>query len=280
MRRFLTWSTAVRVGVVLLAAWLAWLTYALGERAQDARQANGRAVQAERTAEDLAADIARVCEQGGEAAAKLGAACIAADEVVTDPPDPPRRGEPGRDGRGIAATSIDRGRLVVTYTDGTRRTVGRVVGAPGPPGPPGAAGRGITGTELVDGSLVVAYTDGSTETVGRVVGEQGADGADGRGIAQVSESDGQLVVTYTDGTTEVVGPLPQGPPGPRGEQGPAGPRGPPGPRGPAGPPGPTCPEGYELTEVLYMTADGGTREGVGCVATDSQPPPSSAPGPN
>ncbi|MEV5538468.1 hypothetical protein AB0L13_16555 [Saccharopolyspora shandongensis] len=252
--QWMTWRIARAVVLVLLVCWVGWLTLTLGARTQQAEQQTGRADSAERRLDQLADDVARVCQQGGDAAAKLGAACVSAERVARQP-------NPLDEPRGIAATSIAAGRLVVTYTDGTRRDVGPVVGPGGPAGLPGAdgadgsvgsvgpAGRGIAGTALDGVDLVVTYTDGTTENLGRVVGPAG------RGIAEVDTRTGRLLVTYDDGTTDDAGPLP------------------PGPQGEPGTPGPSCPDGYELRPVLLLAADGAsTYDGVGCVEPGSSSP--------
>lgn len=258
------WSTATRARTVvlaLIAIWAAWLTWSLGDSTTTAEQATERAATAEDRLDRLADEIAHACEQGGEAAAKLGAACISADQAKQQPPTAPRD---GADGRGITSTNIRAGRLVVTYSDGTTTDVGPVTGAPGQPGP---QGRGIVATTVDEGDLVVVFSDGARESLGRIVGRDGADGAngtdgaDGRGIANVATDGGRLLITYADGTSEDAGPLPAGP---QGEQGPRG------ERGPQGEPGPACPDGYTLREVLLVATDGGAYDGVACVeATDT-----------
>lgn len=270
MTRVNKWFTRRRIqtaALLLVVAWVAWLTWQLGQETQDAEQATDAAQTAERTADDLAEDIARLCADGGDAARKLGSACSRAGVVIQRQVPTPSDGE---DGRGITGTSIRGGHLFVSFTTGETVDVGRVAG---PRGPQGEQGRSITGTAVEGGELVVSYSDGSSETVGRVVG---SDGADGRGVADVAAVDGQLVVTYTDGTTETAGELPtgpRGPPGPAGPRGPAGPQGPqgpPGPRGPRGPPGATCPDGYEQRAAIITSPDGATYEGVACVDPDTE----------
>ncbi|SDZ59045.1 hypothetical protein SAMN05216215_11202 [Saccharopolyspora shandongensis] len=251
--QWMTWARARAVVLVLLILWVGWLTLTLGARTQQAAQETGRADTAERTLDQLADDVARACAQGGDAAAKLGAACATATEVKSAPP--PRD---GRNGRGITSTAITAGRLVVSYDDGTARDVGPVVGPTGPAGPIGAtgpdgrpgtdgtSGRGIAGTSIDGTDLVVAYTDGTRENLGRVVG------TDGRGITSTDTTGGRLIVTYDDGSTEDAGPLPQGP---------------------QGEPGPACPAGYELRPVLYLApGSASTYEGVGCVEPGSNAP--------
>ncbi|MGW1679400.1 hypothetical protein [Saccharopolyspora sp. NPDC002376] len=256
--QWLTWKRARALVLVLVVAWVAWLTWSLGDRSQVAEHQAGRADVAERTLDQLADDVARACAQGGDTAAKLGAACVTADQVKREPAPAP---SDGADGRGITQTSITAGRLVVSYTDGTARDVGPVVGPTGPAGPTGEQGpggrdgvdgnngRGVAGTAIDGVDLVVTFTDGTRENLGRVVGPAG------RGITSTDTTGGRLVVTYDDGTTEDAGPLP---PGPQGKQ---------------GAPGPTCPDGYELRPVLYLApGNGSTYEGVGCVEPGSTTP--------
>ncbi len=161
--------------------------------------------EAKRKAKSLAEQVAEACRQGGQAAAELGPACGTARDIQRDPVTSPRDGVDGKDGRGIAATVIADGRLLVTYTDGAVEDKGAVVGADGKPG---KDGRSISSSTVADGALVLEYSDGSREIAGRVVGR---DGAAGRGVAGVAVSgDFRLLVSYTDGTTVDVGPLPRG----------------------------------------------------------------------
>lgn len=251
-RRLQLWqfvlATVVLAAVGVLAA---MLFTSRAQSAQERSELRSELAAVSRQAERVADPLAELCRTDPDAAQQTGSeACQLATSIGKRGPQGPQgeRGPAGEDGRGIASTAIEDGRLVVTYTDGTSRDVGRVVGQQGPQGEQGSAGRGITGTSIADGALTVSYSDGSTETLGQVVG------ADGRGIDSVSAEDGQLVITYTDGTETTAGPLPQGPPGPTGE------------RGPRGPAGPTCPDGYERRDVLYASG----QSGVGCVATDEE----------
>ncbi|MER7078125.1 MULTISPECIES: hypothetical protein [Bacteria] len=264
MRRpqWMTWARARALVLGAVVVWAAWLTWSLADRSHTAEQETGRADSAEQRLDQLADDVARACAQGGDAAARLGAACVSAEQAQREPRTP-ADGADGADGRGVTSTSIRGGQLIVTYSDGTTADVGPVAGQPGTPG---AQGRGIVASVVDDGALVLIYSDGTRETVGRIVGRPGADGTDGRGIADVTADDGRLIVTYTDGSREDAGPLP---PGPQGE---------PGQQGQRGEPGPDCPTGYELQPVLYLAASGGTAPGMGCVATDaSTTPPTETP---
>lgn len=163
------------------------------------------------TAAQLAEPLAELCRDGDVRSQVGDARCRVASDVQREPSA--AAGRDGRDGRGIASTALDDGHLVVTFTDGERRDLGRVLGATGPTGPTGTAGRGIRDASLdAEGHLVVSYTDGKTQTVGRVVGR---DGVDGRGVDRVEARDGRLLVYYTTAPDDAVdvGPLPPGPPG-------------------------------------------------------------------
>lgn len=162
----------------------------------------------------LAVTAGQACSGGAVSASPDGRAlCSEAAQVRATPLPGPLPGiigpvgPAGADGRGIGGTALVDGRLVLTYTDGTTETVGRVVGAPG------TQGVGITDSDVVDGRLVLTFSDGATLDVGQVVGADGTAGPAGRGVAAIAAVDGRLVVTYSDGTTEDVGPLPAGPPG-------------------------------------------------------------------
>jgi len=137
--------------------------------------------------------------------------CAKAQQVQQTPvPGIPVEGPAGR---GIAATSIRDGHLIITFSDGTFDDLGVIVRD----GETGPSGRGITSTELVGSRLVVRYSDGTSQDVGIIVGPPG------RGIASASTAGGRLVLTYTDGTTEDAGPLPPGPAGADGNDGAAAP---------------------------------------------------------
>lgn len=125
---------------------------------------------------------------------------VAAVESMPTPKDGARgeKGDIGADGRGIADAVIDNaGNLVLTFTDGATKSLGRVVGRDGAPGEKGADGRdGAPGEKGADGApgekgargegvrdaiidaggnLVLTFTDGATKSLGRVVGESFAD---------------------------------------------------------------------------------------------------------
>lgn len=165
-------------------------------------------------AKQVADPLAELCRTDPSVAARAGEGCRKAAEVQKQPAAPVA--VDGVDGRGITATAIEAGRLVVSYTDGQRRDVGQVVGQPGTPGaagPVGESGRGVVATVLDGVDLVVIYSDGARENLGRIVGR---DGDPGRGITSVDGSTGRLLITYDDGTTQDAGELPRGPQGERG----------------------------------------------------------------
>lgn len=203
-----------RTGKIVMAVLIAAVVYLLVEQVNSRVTAN-TATEEKQVAEDEAADAQRdakelgdpvyaLCQKDAEVRRRLGALCDKAAEVK-EQPLPAAAPRDGEDGRGIAATTIRNGHLLLTYTDGAVEDKGAIVGRSGKPG---KNGRSITGTAIVDGGLVLSYSDRSTETVGRVVG---ADGRDGRGIASVTiNGDFRLIVTYTDGETVDVGPLPSG----------------------------------------------------------------------
>lgn len=202
-------ATLLLVAVLLyLVGSNVWTQITADEAEVTAERATQGQREAQREAKSLAEQVAEACARGGPAAAELGSACVTARDIQRDPVGQPRDGEDGKDGRGIAATVIADGHLLVTYTDGAVEDKGAVVGADGKPG---KDGRSIRSSTVADGALVLAYSDGTSEVAGVVVGRDGADGADGRGVAGVAvTADFRLVVSYTDGTTADVGPLPRG----------------------------------------------------------------------
>ena len=190
----------------------------ISDRAQSAEQTSALQAQVAAIAADakqVADPLAELCRTDPSVAARAGEGCRKAAEVQQKPTPAPSAVD-GQDGRGITATAIEAGRLVVAYTDGTRRDVGQVVGQPGTPGAAGAMGapgRGVVATVLDGVDLVVIYSDGTQENLGRIVGR---DGDPGRGITSVDGSTGRLIITFDDGTTQDAGELPRGPQGERG----------------------------------------------------------------
>ena len=114
---------------------------------------------------------------------------------------------------GITKSEINAsGELVLTYSNGDVKNLGKVTGEDGANGANGADGRGIKSLTLSpDGELVVVMSDNSISTLGNIKGEkgdkglQGEKGADGRGIADTAIVNGELVIYYTDGTEKNLG---------------------------------------------------------------------------
>ena len=108
-------------------------------------------------------------------------------------------GPVGEAGVGIASVALVDGKLVITYTNGSKSEGIEVPTVQGNPGEPGAAGVGVANIALEDGKLVVTYTDGSKSDPIEVPTVQGNPGADGVGIKDITISDeGVLTITYTD----------------------------------------------------------------------------------
>lgn len=210
--RRVTLSGPAKIALAVVAAAVLYLVAAQIATQITATQASDERDDAQQVAADAKSvtdPLAELCRHDPEVRKRVGALCDKAAEVSRQPTPP---ATDTKEGRGVAATAIRSGHLVITYTDGKVEDKGRIVGAPGAPGKPGktgkpggsgAAGRSITGTAITGGSLVLSFSDGTSETVGPVVG------ADGRGIASVTISpDYRLIVTYTDGQSADVGPLP------------------------------------------------------------------------
>ena len=134
-------------------------------------------------------------------------------------------GEKGATGDGVADAFIDGdGKLVLTFTDGRTKTIGKVVGENGRDGRDGVDGKdgrdGVDGKDGVDGAAGkdgrdgVDGKDGAAGVAGRdgVDGKDGRDGVDGKdGAAGDSVKDaaidieGNLVLTFTDGRMKTLG---------------------------------------------------------------------------
>lgn len=113
----------------------------------------------------------------------------------------------GQNGRGITGARLDAtGQLVLTYTDSTSETVGRIVGRDG------ERGRGIASVVVsADYHVIVTYTDGTIEDVGALppgppgsTGPTGATGPAGRSVLTVDFDMKNCTATvyYSDSTSE------------------------------------------------------------------------------
>lgn len=94
---------------------------------------------------------------------------------------PGKDGSAGKDGIGIANSEInDHGELVLTYSDGSKVNLGRIVGVDGSSGQDGAVGIGVKHIAVSeDGQLVITLTDNTVQVVGSTQGEQGPQGEPG-----------------------------------------------------------------------------------------------------
>ena len=109
-------------------------------------------------------------------------------------------GKDGANGIGISKTEIDtNGNLVITYSDNSVKTVGKIVGADGKDGKDGVNGRdGIDGKDGING---LNGTDGKDGLNGQdgLNGKDGKDGSDGVGIRSVNiNSSNELVLVLSD----------------------------------------------------------------------------------
>jgi hypothetical protein len=144
--------------------------------------------------------------------------CVLARKIAANPteavvPKDGAQGEQGPSGRGVSTFSTTlTGDLEVTYTDGKKENVGRVVGKNGIDGTNGKDGRGILAASVENGSLIVRFSDGVTQNLGIVVGPAGANGTDGAtgptgpaGAAGQNGTDGKDGVNGTNGTNGADG---------------------------------------------------------------------------
>lgn len=221
--RWLPWVIIGVVAAALLAGYLLTRQSATAQTDNAALQGDKQALARNLDATagqalDLASLIAQACSAGTVPTQYQGACTKAA--AVQAQPIPGTPGVPGAAGpagKGISATAIRAGRLVLFFTDGTTADVGQVAGVAG------TDGVSITSSLLVGGHLMLTYSDGRTIDVGQVVGQagpagatgvagaagaDGKNGADGRSVTSAANVDGRLIVTFSDGTTQDAGPLP------------------------------------------------------------------------
>lgn len=97
-------------------------------------------------------------------------------------------GQDGSDGVSITNATITNGNLILSFSNGTTRNVGNVVGADGDDGAPGTPGLGITNVTITNGNLILSYSDGSNQNVGSVVGPSGPPGQPGNDGADFDEA--------------------------------------------------------------------------------------------
>ncbi len=94
-------------------------------------------------------------------------------------------GEDGKDGISVINAEINsENELVLTYSNGERQNLGKVVGADGQVGTNGQDGVSITKTEInAKGELVITLSNGTTQNLGKVVAEQAEGGCSGSIVA-------------------------------------------------------------------------------------------------
>ena len=116
-----------------------------------------------------AASIIRTILAGEELATLVNLEVTEAVSQIPAPKDgaPGEKGEPGRDGVGLAGALIDRdGNLVVTLANGEAKNLGQVGGKDGAPGKDGTDGIGVESLEVsFDGENIVHEYKSATRTV-------------------------------------------------------------------------------------------------------------------
>lgn len=173
--------------------------------------------QARQAADDVAAPVAALCQEGGPTGAQLAdtGACTAAQstgvgpfqsELVTGANG--ARGPAGATGQPGQSTPGTAGAPGTTGTGGTPGTNGAA-------GTPGVAGTG--GTTGADGVTPACVSEpgqcrGPEGSPGKpgdpgASGAPGAAGMDGRGITDTRVENCRLIVFYTDGATNDAGPV-------------------------------------------------------------------------
>ena len=180
------------------------MTLRLGEVTKTHADLAARLAALEKLARDLEKENAAIRErlkaQSEEMRCAQNDIEVAVNTVESLKPEKGDTGEKGADGRGISDAMIDAdGCLILTFTDGVTKSLGKVTGdagkdgaqgAPGKDGAPGVPGVGEKGARgekgergegvkdaIIDnaGCLILTFTDGSTKSLGRVVGESFSD---------------------------------------------------------------------------------------------------------
>lgn len=202
------------------------MTLRLGEVTKTQADYAARIAALEKLARDLEKENAAIRErlniQQHDVRCALDDIEVAVNTVESLKPEKGERGEKGADGvdgRGIADAMINAdGDLVLTFTDGSTKSLGRVTGERGEKGADGAQGApgkdGAPGAPGADGS---AGKDGENGRDGRdgKDGEDGRDGAPGErgekgergdGVKDaIIDNAGNLILTFTDGSTKSLG---------------------------------------------------------------------------
>ncbi len=197
--------------IVALLGWNVWLRH----------EAEMAAVAAQLTAEQLAEQVQRACEDVDVIVSDQNV-CDRAEEIVESPaaPAPAPSASPGRDGQdgedgadgtdgtngadGVNGVDGEDGVDGTNGTDGANGTNG-VNGKDAPPPTDEQVAAAVAGQ--IPGALAefCASTGLCASTVPGPAGADGKDGAQGRGVESVDcQPDATWLITYTDGTTSVT----------------------------------------------------------------------------
>ena len=143
-----------------------------------------------------------------------------------------RDGQDGKDGKGVASAVInEEGKLVITYSDGTIATLGKVIGPRGEQGVQGEKGdtgaqgekgekgeQGVQGIQGEKGEQGIQGEKGDKGDTG-AAGQDGQDGQDGVGISRAEiNAENELVLTLSNGHSINLGAVK----GEKGDKGDAG----------------------------------------------------------
>lgn len=116
-----------------------------------------------------ASEIIKTILAGDELATLVNLEVTEAVSQIPAPKDgePGEKGDPGKDGIGLAGALIDRdGNLVVTLANGEAKNLGQVIGKDGEPGKDGTDGIGFESLEVgFDGENIVHEYKSATRTV-------------------------------------------------------------------------------------------------------------------
>lgn len=149
-----------------------------------------------------------------------------------------QNGQDGKDGKGVASAVInEEGKLVITYSDGTIATLGKVIGPRGEQGVQGEKGdtgaqgekgekgeqgaQGEQGVQGIQGEKGEQGTQGEKGDKGDTgaAGQDGQDGQDGVGISRAEiNAENELVLTLSNGQSINLGAVK----GEKGDKGDAG----------------------------------------------------------
>lgn len=293
--RPLSKGTKLAIGVTVLllmivaAGIVRMAFYSEGQKEQkEVAQAGQAAEQADK--KDLAAEVKKVCDAGGEPAKKLGTLCTKAKEIIQEPVKTAEPGLNEQQVRNVVQEEVARRNL--TLTPDQIQTVATAASKMVKPGKDGKtptkaelqplasaavatfcandACRGKDGadappvTEAQLTATLTAFCASRNNCVGSdgTDGTDGKNGADGNGIDKVTKTeapDGVVITfTFTDEREPFSFSVFNGKDGKDSTV--------------PGPPGPTCPEGSTLQKQQVVTTEAPTGLWIlACVLTDQNP---------